>query len=322
MNRLGVLKDVAYAAKTGGGTVVDYKEIKELAQGAIAFFNPKGELLVNTAGVVNGLPDAKTFTIAVGRVDDVQVINGIPRKSITEINKALYRAFTKPVVTVGPLTFTDGEEISISVTDSSYTNRYAIRSKKASVYYKTGITESVAADQLVERLNSGNSFITAAKTGSGPYNITITPKEDGVSIDTVLRGSAEYDGNSVTTPSVYGIGGGTAVLAMEKDFSVEEGNGNYRDLTDEFYKREFEALTSVNYDLTTLVWEGTHASPTASHNVMHNRVVIANVNGGTAQLATDIQVIIAALVGEAYTADEGAETGTDDGTENDGVAGN
>ena len=329
MSRLAVLKDVAYASKVGGGTVADISEIDELVQGAFAFFNEKGELLVDTAGVVNGLADCKVFTVGVGRLEDHQVFAGIPRQGINEVNKTLFRAFVKPAIAVGTagsagLGFVDGEEASIRVLDKSYTTRYAIQSANASVYKTAVMTEEQAVDLLVSRLNkNGDGFITAVKTGASPdFAINVTAVEDGTTFDIVTTGSLEGISKPVITAPVYGVGTGEQLLKMEKECSVDEGNGNYTEYTDLFYKRQFEALMSESYDLTTILWDGVHNNPTGSNKVMHNRVVFAFPNGGAVEVATNLTNILAALVGNAYASDEGEEPAADDGTNTDGVAGN
>ena len=155
------------------------------------------------------------------------------------------------------------------------------------------------------------------------FGVTIVPKDDGVAIEVSIGGLIEGDPITMTTESIYGIGGGAEVLAMEQDFSVEEGNGNYIEYTAEWYKRSMEALSATNYDVISVLWGGLHQTPSQVKAVMHNRVVVACVNAaGSGQAASDIMAILAVVFGNAYTVASGYETATDDGTDNDGVAGN
>lgn len=324
MNRICVLKDVAYAAKVGGGTIASAKEINLLAPGALAFFTDKGVLLT-AANAAATVPDVKEVMVASGRSADNQLIGQVPRK-LSNINVGTYRAFTKPVLTLGALSIgaSDEGEISVRVSDTSYTSKYNIRTASGSVYKKASTSISDAVDAVVAKLNATGSFIVATKTGTTPnFSITVTPKETGVTIGASLSGLIEGDSIATTTAMVHGVGTGADVLQLEKDFSVEEGNGNYIEYSADWYKRAMEADASANYDLITFLWEGVHSSPTSSHNVMKNRIIIATINGAAnGQLTATLMTLIALIFGNVYAAATGAETATDDGTEQDGVSGN
>jgi len=429
MNRIFVLKDVAYASKVGGGVIASAKEVNVLSKGALAFFTDRG-LLLTPANAAATLPDVKEVMIAVGREADTQVIT-IPRR-IVNINRANYRAFVKPVFTVGPLSILAGAvgEAFIKVSDISFTSRYSPRLVNASVYKKAGDTIESVVDALVAKLNGVGSFVTASKvnldgayevstivvtaaaTAAGTatvslngvsvnlpltadtiavntneiaaaidaledytavsdginkvtitavaagvqtdiatyaagtattsaatlavvtqgvdstntlFSIVITPKEDEVAIEINMGGLIENNDKVLSTAPVYGIGRGIDALQMEKDFSTEEGNGNYTEYTAEWYSRVMEAVASSNYDMITLLWEGVHSSPTVSKNVMKNRVIIATVNGisgGNGQSAASIMTLLALIFSTAYTSTTGTETVTDSGTAYDGIAGN
>lgn len=427
MNRIFVLKDVAYAAKVGGGVIAGAKEVNLLSPGALAFFTPQGTLLT-LANAAATVPDLKEVMVASGRENDNQLIGQVPRK-LNEINRVNYRAFVKPVLTIGPLSIAaaDVGEASIRVSDISYTSRYNTRLLTASFYKKASTTITETVDALLAKLNKTDSYVTATKvdlvgqyevstikvtaaaTAAGTatvdlngvtinlpltittiaantaeitavidalpgytatddgvdtvtivatthgvetdiatyaaggattsaatltttvqgvadtgvsYSIVITPNDDGVSISAAVSGLVEGDAMSSSTP-VYGMGDGVDVLQMEKDFSVEEGNGNFIDYTAEWYKRNMEAIAASNYDLITMLWEGTHSSPTRSHNVMKNRAVVSCINGaGNGQSATQVLAIMALIFGNVFSTTAGAEISTDSGTAHDGVAGN
>ena len=331
MNRVIVLKDVAYAAKVGGGVIATAKEVNSLAPGAIAFLTDKGTV-ITAANAATVLPDVKDIMIIGGRTSDNQVLNQVPRK-IAGITRGNYRAFVKPVYTIGgttaatALTFVDNTEASIRVTDITFTSRFAPRAIAGSVFKKPTMTIEQAIDEMVKRLNT-SSFIVATKVGSTPnFGITITPKEEDVAIDAHLSGSLEGGVKTLTTAPVYGIGRGIDVLQMEKDASVEEGNGNYIEYTADWYKRNMEASTTGTYDVITLAWEGSHSSPSRSHSVMRNTVAIATLSTAVASTTTkqdtaNIMALLALIFPTAYSGTTAAETATDDGTDNDGVSGN
>lgn len=427
MNRIFVLKDVAYAAKVGGGTIASVKEVNLLAPGALAFFTPRG-LLLTAGNAAANVPDVKEVMMASGRTSDNQLVGQVPRL-LSAINRANYRAFVKPTTTVyiDGIGASDEGDMAIRVSDVSYTSRYNTRLLNTSYFKKSNVSVENAVEGLVAKLNLSTNYVTAVLTDTvgvpeqftvqvtaaataagiatldvdgntinlpltisniatntaeitavldaltgwsatdngvdtvtvvaddsglktdvanfvvggatttavtlvttvqgvaslGTYTIDITPKEEGVAIELSLTGLIEGNVIATTVTPVYGIGRGEDVLQMEKDFSVEEGNGNYIEYTAEWYKRNMEADTAVQYDLITSLWEGQHSSPTRSHNVMKNRTVIACVNGaGGGQLAATILVLMALIFGNAYSATTGVITSADDGTDYDGVPGN
>lgn len=331
MNRLFVLKDVAYAAKTGGGTIAGANELNVLASGALALLNDKGELITETTGVVDvdKIADTKYFIIAAGRPGGVLVVNQVPRQGIYELNRKEYKAPVAMVITAGggttPLVFADNEEAIIKVYDVSFTSRYNIQDLNVSIIKRVGETNSAAIDRLVARINGKeDGFVTAAKVGTtdADFGITLTPKDPRTTISVSLGGTFEYGNITTTTAQVYGDGVGEDVLQLEKDFSVELGNGNYIDYSGDHYKQAFSTDASASYDMINMLWEGTHSSPTRTHNVMKNRVVIALPDGAAALTIDNILNYLASLVGEAYDATLGEEPADDDGTANDGVAGN
>jgi len=330
MNRVFVLKDVAYAAKQGGGKVAAIKDINLLSQGALAFFSDKGTFL-DAVTAAAALADSKSVQVAVGRALDTQVIT-VPRRDVN-ITRGNYRAFVKPIITVGNLSLSAGDEgeMYIKVSDISYTSKFNIRTINASIFKKSTTSVSDAVDELVAKLNLANSFVVAAKVGAGPYTVTITPKEDAVSLSVAVGGLLENDPVATTTAMTYGIGRGVDVLQMEKDASAEEGNGNYIDYGAEHYSRSMETVSAGTYDLITLLWEGTHSSPTRSHNVMNNKLAIAVLStavadGGVApalnQATAEVMSLLALIFPTAYSGASAAETAAEDGLDNDGIAGN
>jgi hypothetical protein len=329
MNRLYVLKNVAYGAKQGG-VVADINEIDQLLPGAVAFFNEKGVLLT-VANAAANIGDTKTFIAAVGRADDgsgvdnLQVVS-LNRRGINDINRVNYRAYVRPVQTVSALPFAAGDtgELYVKVQNVSFTSRNLTAQKAAS--YTKSATDSIedAVDGIVAALNLDNRLFTAAKVGTNTF--TITPKQDDISLDITLGGILDGSTIATTTAPVYGVGVGRDVRVMEGDFSIEGGNGNYIDYTPEWYSRELEATIAGTYDMITLTWTGQHSSPTGRRPVMHNRLIITPLSTATAgaanQNTANILGILALIIPNAYSGTTNAETGTDDGTDHDGVAGN
>jgi hypothetical protein len=331
MNGIAVLKDVAYATKRGGGLVTTLNDVGNVGAGALAIMNEKG-VVINLANAVAEMADNKYFSIVSGRANDNKVVTLIPRVGLN-INKANYRATVAAVTTIGGTTvglalpFTDEGEASITVTDISYSGSSIPRRVRASAYKRVGMTNELFVDKLVTSLNRVDSFVVAAKVGGGTANmgITITAKDGKSVLDANCMDMFENASNVVTTAYVHGQGEGVDIAQMEKDASVEDGNSNYIDFTDEHYSVPTETVTSANYDVITLNWEGMHSSPSRSQKVMINNLSIACIQGAATlegQNATDIMAILNLIVGNAYDTAEGAETADDDGTSVDGIAGN
>lgn len=338
MNRLFVLKDVAYAAKTGG-TVADIGEVGELLPGAMAFFTERGVLLT-AANVDVTIPNVKNIIAAVGMADDgsgvdnTQILN-IPRRAITDVSRVSYRAYTRPVMTIGGTTSATAiniaaaavGELYVKVQNVSFTSRNLTAQKAASFTKRTGTTVEAAIDGLIVNLNTDNLLFTAAKVGTSPnFGITITPLQDDVTLDATVGSLLDGTNVSVTTTGIRGVGVGSDVRIMESDFSIEMGNGNFIDYTPEWYSRELEASMTGTYHLLTLTWTGMHDQPTGQNPVMFNRLIIAPLStataGATNQNVLTFRTLLQSIVGQSYSGTLGTETGNSDGTDYDGVAGN
>jgi len=328
MNKMYVLKDVAFGTKVGGGIVADINEVDELAPGATAFFNEKGvyltAILLATPAT---LADQKTVTMAVGRNDGGTQIFTVPRKDV-DVNRGNFRAFTRPTINVGGVTaqlnlpITGTGDVSIKINDTTHTSAFNIRTKNVSVYKTAAMSAENVVDELVTRINKITWLSAVKLNATTNYGIAITPTQDQVTISVHASEMIADADISIATDFVYGQGVGTDVLQMEKDFSTEEGNSNPIDWNAEYYPRVMEVNPNGNYDLVSLKWVGQHQTPTTFKNVMNNNLVFSSVNGATNQSATLVVALLALIFGTAYTADAGAETATDSGTQHDGIAGN
>lgn len=69
MEELLVTKNVAYAAKTGSGTISGITEINSLAVGAIAIFSVEDNTLITSSTDADVLNSFKEFRFALGKED-------------------------------------------------------------------------------------------------------------------------------------------------------------------------------------------------------------------------------------------------------------
>ena len=174
-------------------------------------------------------------------------------------------------------------------------------------------------------MNASNDWFTATK--SSATVITVTPIESKTTLGVSANGLAAYSTIEITTDLVYGSGAGTDVYQIEKDFSVNEGNGNYTELTDLWYKQAMSANPATSYDLITLTWDGTKTTASTKKIVAQRRIILgldssASANAALHQDTANIMALLALIFPTAYSGASAAETATDDGTSLDGVAGN
>lgn len=322
MNRLFVLKDVPYASKVGGGTIASIKEVGELAPGALAVFTDRGALLdVASAGALaTATDDVKTLQMAVGREEDTQVIQ-VPRV-IPNITVNNYKPLVKGKLRFEiPANIANGEG-TLLILDNTFTSRYATRRKDVTLIKKATQTVEQYVDALIAEVNksdwlsaakvvitAGTQFaieITVSSSNVSDLRTTLTGAKDGVLSETVILENVDF---------AYGQGLGYDVLQLEKDFSSEEGNHGYIELTQDFYSRPYEASISSNYDVINILWEGTHSSPTRSHNVMRNRLVLSCVNGATDQTADSLQTFLRVGLSNIVNVETGRDTGEGDGSQ-------
>lgn len=328
MRNLFILKDVAYGVNSSDTVISDIHDVDTLRPGSVAFFTPSGTLLT-AANAAASVGDTKTFIAAVGTANGNPKVLELPRRGVYDLNRVNYRAYTRPVETlqVRGIAADDTGNFSLKVRDVSFTSRNLTAMQTGSFYKTATTTVEAAIDGLVASFNANNDLCTIAKTGTSPnFNITITPDNDGVYLDTTGQELLESSTVTVTTAAVEGSGVGTDMRALERDVSVELGNGNYIDYTQEWYSTELEASATGTYDMLTLAWTGIHESPTGNRPVAHNTLVIAPLStatsGATNQGTAAILAILALIIPNSFSGTTNAETGTDDGTNFDGVAGN
>lgn len=319
MNKLFVLKDVPYASKVGGGTIASIKEVNQLAPGALAVFTERGVLIsIDTAAnAALNMPDVKVVQVVVGRKDETQVVQ-VPKALLSDIRVADYSKPNKgSIFYTFPATLDEGEG-SLLIQDNSFTSRYSTRRLEVTLIKKAGETTDAYRARLVAEINKSD-WLIADGTNANEIEVQIKA-DDTASVRTILNGSKDgvlADVEVVNLDSYdYGQGTGEDVLQLEKDFSVEEGNGNYTEYGQDFYKRTMEADSTADYDIVNILWEGRHSSPTRSHNVMRNRLVLACINGATDQSVTDLQAFLEVTLADKTVIETGQDDGGDTGGQN------
>ena len=410
MNKILVLKDVAYAAVSSGGAIATLADLGRLAKGAIAVFNQDGNVIPHAS--LTGTHESLIFAVGVSNGTDGTVYNKIsvpvpvvvdkwnvqayqaPVKQVVQVGALITKqvekitlsgtsgtanvtvaggltklvtwgtnlattaaafvtshaaaylavgivltsessgatngvlvftaavggtAFSAPVITnaTGDLAGTvahttaniDGTTLQfdsvgdyyINVKDNTFTNKFGARTKDASGYRQAYMSEENVVDDVVAKLNSGDTFVVATKTGNSTdgWGVSITTKEYGVTLGVSVGGMFEStpfysDGTKGSTAIVWGFGTAADILQMEKDFSVFEGNSNSIEYKDEYFSVPNVTDSSVVYETINIMWKGTHESPSTRKTVMNNRLVIAGVNGST--VMDNIQTILTGIL--------------------------
>ena len=102
MRQFLVLKDVAYAAKTGGGSIAGLSEINSLADGALVITNEFGVKQACAGSVIATTTDKLMF--AVGSSDTISptaMSHIIDRRKITHVKRVTFAAARNPIVFLG-----------------------------------------------------------------------------------------------------------------------------------------------------------------------------------------------------------------------------
>ena len=221
---------VAYAAKTGGGTIANIYEINLLAPGAIAIFTEEN-VLVTTSTSAGSLVGTQQFWIACGSLDGRAAIKTAPidRNAFHQL-KTAYVAPVKQVTIVGENSAGNGSlNLPVTlVTDTSaflriaeITGTYQAGDKLTyEVPVAVGETQHTLVAKMVAMINNNvQSIVVAAPVVDTGVNvgITLTAKDFGVAFEV---GYAELFANA----TIWKNGNGTSV-------TVVQGQGTLAQLT-------------------------------------------------------------------------------------------
>lgn len=328
MKRIGVLKDVAYGLKSGGGTTADLSEAELLAPGAMGIYNPSTGVLLaaNVANAATALADAKEVVIAFGRTDSTLLVT-VPRQ-VADINRVNGRAYVNNVITVGSATDNGNElpfdttgTVSVKVYDVTHSSRFGIPSIRANVYKTAGKTTAQVVTEVVAQLNAATNFggVTAAVL-NGDGGFTVTAKKAGVQIEVAVSEMWEGAYVAQTTPPVYGIGAGVDIAKIEKECNVHgEGDGNYIEFGADFFSGTLETDQDDIYDVFTIIYDAYHQGATTKRHVMQRELLIALPDGAATFTPAALITLLAAVFPTYASATTGQELAADTGGEHDGT---
>lgn len=199
------------------------------------------------------------------------------------------------------LQFDTTGEYGVVVLDNTYTNKYGVQRVTGAGYRQSYMSEENVVDDVVAKLNRDGSFVVATKTGNSTdgWGISITSKKYGVvmgvSVNGMFEGTPVYsDGTKGSTVIALGMGTSEIVKQMEKDFSVNIGNSNSIEYTEEYFPLPLETVDANQYEMINLQWKGSVETPSTKKTVANNRLIIAGVNGST--ILDNVQTILAGIL--------------------------
>lgn len=300
-------KDVAYAAKIGGSTIADYKEINSLADGAVAFFTPAGVLIpaTGTAGVIAGTSE---FYMAVGSGSTTTgaKVSMMIKRAAKQYTKTGYVAAVKQKSFVGndgssgslnlPGTLVNGEVLEVVVVDTSAPVNNTIEAKKYRYEYtiKSGDTATSIITSLIAKINAdANAFVVATVVGSQvgfSLEATSYGKTFAVGVSGVLADAKVWNpgtGNAVAFHP--GFGTVASVQAIELECAPHEGKTNALELADKYYSVPSMVDTTEVYDVYDIKWNVSNTPPAGVGGSVatQQHLVLALVDGGTPQANVD-----------------------------------
>jgi len=332
MNQIIIGKNVAYAAKIGGGTIAGITEVNQLAAGAIAVFASESNVLLTAANVVASMADKKGVWIAVGSGDATKGADTtiITKRLGVDYRKQAYVAPVKLVKVIGegatnggatppgdlnePTTLVAGDEAFIRVTDTTpgviTTNTHI---KRYSYVVRTGDTIAIVVAALVAAINADpDSIVVAADLSS--VGISLTAKNYGVtfaiSLDGILINATidEPENPLSTTDSVainYGKGTYAQIAQLESLFSPQQGNTNKVYQPSLWWTKAAKADSAATYDTYTIGWMGTkERSSGGSLPTVAHEIIVAMPPAATQQAA--FEAVMAEVFGNAETQETGA----------------
>ena len=324
MKQIILGQDIAYAAKAGGGTIVDYREIDKLDTGALAVFTERG-VLVTSGNVATVLDNQKDVYIAVGNqqyitgssVDKAksQLTGMIPRLD-SSVTKQVYVSAIGQRTFIGsngasgafnqPSTLVAGTEAIVRLTKTTEGLRtigaiYDNEVKRFSTTVLAGDTITTIANRIIDAINADTNepFVTATAVGATTgiqldtidTHDTFTVSVDGILISATRTENALTGSNSRAI--TYAKGASWQMQQLELEYSTERGNTNQIWLAQFYYKTPSLVVSGATYDTYTIAYGIKRKVSFEVQLASHQEIVVAMPQGATQQSA--FETIIAEL---------------------------
>jgi hypothetical protein len=320
MENLLVVKQIGAIA-----TIASIAELDDMIVGDLIAVGDGREIIGvgSAAADLTSLKEIKFITkLADGKF---RVSAPINRFNITSYSEQLYSAPQNKVVRIGGITalltlnIPSTGEGNITVRNLSYDHTIATQRINASVTKNANETPEAYVDRVIAQLNTamtntGNVFATAAKVIDGTntfLGITFTCANEHVDLALSLDGIFAGVVPVTTTEAKCGLGKGTDILAMEKDYTKNLGNSGYVELPDLWYSAPNQVDSALNFNVITLGWDGIASTATTNRQVARNTMTFA---APTASTFATITAFFQLILGNTYAMVGGAEPGDEPDT--------
>lgn len=243
--------------------------------------------------------------------------------SVLGITRDIYAADIVGVYTIalaGLATDTEGEGY-IALSDNSFNRTIANDKVSVNLIKKKGETAANFVTRLVAKLNNNATlgrkfpFFTAAASTT---NVVITMKSADTDFTVAMDGILSGFTKTTTTAPKPSTTRAVDILATEKEFSGNLGNGNYEKLTDAWWSFPQQTNLAATYDIITIKFQGEHDTPQNRQRsaVMWLKIAVPTAQGAAlAQTLADIfnDTVTNYQSGAVTTVLEDADGGTDAG---------
>jgi len=207
--------------------------------------------------------------------------------------------------------------------NKSYNHTINTERRNVNLTKKSTETANAFLTRVVAKLNSpypsgqNPNWYTASLSST---NIVITLANPHVDLATGTRGIAAGVTGTYTTAPVPGVGVGTDVQAMEKDYTRYKGNDGVIENSDLWFNYTPDAVGAGTYSIATIGFTTENDSPTVKRFSERNTIAIAYPSAATA-LQTRLAAILAQVFGLGWSGTDNAEPGSNvpDTSEVDGT---
>lgn len=326
MKQILVNKSIAYAAKTGGGTIAGINEIGLLDTGAVAVFTANN-VLVTAANCATVSVDVKDFYVAVGNqaAGSKTYVSVLIPRMLLDYRKQAYVAPVKQVSFVGSDgtigafnmgTLVAGTEAFMRITDTTPGLRtlgsvYENEVKRYSTLVITGDTETAIANRLITAINADPISIVVAAAVGATTGISLTSKLFGTTFNVSLDGTLIYSTREVPEAALpgasvavkYGEGTDSQISALELTYSTERGNDNQIHIPQYYYSVPSNVVVGATYDTYTFAWNGKRTIGTGGQSTYRYETIVAMPNGATQQ--ANWETIMVEFVGNFEDSESG-----------------
>lgn len=308
MEELLVTKNLAYAAKTGGGTIAGITEIELLAIGAIAIFSAENNTLITSTTDADVLNSFKQFRFALGMEDPKkgtqQVYWSQPFGLVDRTASPLvtdYSAPTKQVSYLGnntssgslnlPGTLEVGSLAMISIIQKEYNSPFERTKINIEYLVKTGDTATNVVNGLVTKLNSRAGDIIVASAVSTNQGIKLEAVDLAKPFEITFDGILANASFSTTVTPKAGSGVPTNLIELENSLLVNRGFHNKVMLPQLHFAYKTNIDTTATYDVFAIKTSALHSVSAKSKFTQDKTILVANHKSATAAKATLISLL-------------------------------